>query len=339
MLVSRFQREKVNEVCDLWSKAQDMKKLWVVIVLVVLIGFIGFTWWNNGNSPVNAKDTTKKVFVIPKGAAVRIIGNSLKEQGLIKDPVVFFVYIKKNGLDKKIQAGSYKLSPSMSLSQIIDELRQGTVDVWITIPEGYRATEIAEVLKANIGTYNDNWIEPLEEQEGYLFPDTYLIPKDADIATIISILNNNFYSKIASVGLDRDSKNLSSIITMASLIEREALRDDEKPIIASVINNRLRNDMSLDIDATLQYVKGKNFKGEWWSVPTGGDKDINSPYNTYKNIGLPPGPIANPGFEAIRAAANPGKSDYYFYIHDESGKVHFARTLEEHNRNVEKYLR
>lgn len=316
-----------------------MKKSWIIIVLIVIVGFITIAWWKNGNAPVNAKDTTKKVFVIPKGAAVRIIGNSLKEQGLIKDPVVFFVYIKKNGLDKKIQAGSYKLSPSMSLSQIIDELRQGTVDVWITIPEGYRATEIAEVLKANIGTYNDNWIEPLEEQEGYLFPDTYLIPKDADIATIISILNNNFYSKIASVGLDRDSKNLSSIITMASLIEREALRDDEKPIIASVINNRLRNDMSLDIDATLQYVKGKNFKGEWWSVPTGGDKDINSPYNTYKNIGLPPGPIANPGFEAIRAAANPGKSDYYFYIHDESGKVHFARTLEEHNRNVEKYLR
>lgn len=316
-----------------------MKKSWIIIVLVVIVGFITIAWWKNGNAPVNAKDATKKVFVIPKGVAVRIIGNSLKEQGLIKDPVVFFLYIKKNGLDKKIQAGSYKLSPSMSLSQLVNELGQGTVDVWITIPEGYRATEIAEVLKANIGTYNDSWVEPLEAQEGYLFPDTYLIPKDADVTTIISILNNNFYSKIASIGLDRDSKNLSSIITMASLIEREALRDDEKPIIASVINNRLRNDMSLDIDATLQYVKGKNFKGEWWSVPTGGDKDINSPYNTYKNIGLPPGPIANPGFEAIRAAANPGRSDYYFYIHDESGKVHFARTLEEHNRNVEKYLR
>ncbi len=316
-----------------------MKKLWVVILLAVVVGIGTIVWWRNGVAPVNPKNTSQKVFVIPKGAAIRIIGNDLKEQGLIKDPVVFFLYIKKNRLDKKIQAGSYKLSPSMSLSQLVDEMRKGTIDVWVTIPEGYRAAEIAEVLKENIGTYSDTWIKSLEEEEGYLFPDTYLIPKDADVTTVISIMNNNFYAKIESIELSKDTKNLNSIVTMASLIEREAITDSEKPLIASVINNRLKNDMALDIDATLQYIKGKDARGKWWSVPTGNDKNLNSLYNTYKNIGLPPGPIANPGLEAIRAAANPGESNYYFYIHDTTGKVHFARTLEEHNRNVEKYLR
>lgn len=316
-----------------------MNKIWVVVVLTVIVGFIALSWWRNGNAPVDPKDTSQKVFVIPKGAAIRIIGNDLKEQGLIKDPVVFFLYIRKNGLDKKIQAGSYKLSPSMNLTQLVNELQQGTVDVWVTIPEGYRAAEIAEVLKENVGTYDESWVEALEANEGYLFPDTYLVPKDADVNTVISIFTNNFYNKVSELGLTRESKNLEDIVTMASLIEREAIRDDEKPLIASVISNRLDDGMSLDIDATLQYIKGKGANGKWWSVPTADDKNLNSLYNTYKNIGLPPGPIANPGLEAIRAAENPGVSNYYFYIHDTNGKVHFARTLEEHNGNVERYLR
>lgn len=316
-----------------------MKKLWVLVILAVVVGLIAFFWWNNGNAAVNAKDTSSKVFVIPKGAAIRIIGNDLKEQGLIKDPVVFFLYIKKNGLDKQIQAGSYKLSPSMSLPQLVDELGQGTIDVWVTIPEGYRAAEIADVLKENVGTYEESWVDALEAEEGYLFPDTYLVPKDADIDTIVSIFTNNFYNKVSTIGLTRDSQNLEDVVTMASLIEREALKDEEKPIIASVLHNRLQDGMSLDIDATLQYIKGKGPDGKWWSVPMGEDRNLNSLYNTYKNIGLPPGPIANPGLEAIRAAENPGTSDYYFYIHDTTGKVHFARDLDEHNRNVEKYLR
>lgn len=316
-----------------------MKKVWVVAVLAVIIGFIALSWWRNGSAPVNPKDTSQKVFVIPKGAAIRIIGNDLKEQGLIKDPVVFFLYIRKNGLDKRIQAGSYKLSPSMNLSQLVNELQQGTVDVWVTIPEGYRAGEIAEVLKENVGTYDESWVDALEAEEGYLFPDTYLVPKDADIATIVSIFTNNFYNKVGTIGLTRESRDLEDIVTMASLIEREALIDEEKPLIASVLHNRLEDGMSLDIDATLQYIKGKGTNGKWWSVPTADDKNLNSLYNTYKNIGLPPGPIANPGLEAIRAAQNPGESNYYFYIHDTTGKVHFARTLEEHNRNVERYLR
>ena len=315
-----------------------MRKLLIVFIIAVVVVAGLFVWWNNGISAVNKKDTSEKVFVIPKGAAIRTIGNDLKEQGLIRDPVVFFIYIKKNNLDYKIQAGSYKLSPSMSLSEIMDAINHGTIDIWVTIPEGFRSEEIAEVLSKEIPTYQPSWIPALKEEEGYLFPDTYLIPKDTEIATVISIMKANFKAKIESIGISQNDPKIHEIVTLASLIEREALRDDEKPMIASVIYNRLADGMALDIDATLQYAKGKNSAGKWWSVPTVSDRKIDSPYNTYMYPGIPPGPIANPGIEAIRAASDPASSDYYYYIHDLKGNVHFAKTLSEHNNNVNKYL-
>lgn len=312
-----------------------MRKV-VLLALIVIIVLASFLWWKYGTSAVNSHDTSEKVFVVAKGAGVRAIANNLKKEGLINDPIVFFLYTKKNGADKNIQAGSFKLSPSMNVEKIIDTLSHGTVDAWVTVPEGMRAEQIADILKEEIPSYNESWRDRLIAEEGYLFPDTYLIPKDAEIDTVISIFKTNFDQKIRDAGLDNRS-DLANIITTASLVEREALKDEEKPLIASVIANRLRQGMALDIDATLQYAKGK-VNGKWWSVPTAKDKEISSPYNTYKNPGLPPGPISNPGIEAIKAAANPATSDYFFYLHDAQGNVHFAKTLEQHQTNINKYL-
>lgn len=314
-----------------------MKKSSIIFVGIVIVILGGFIWWGNGNAPVNAKDTSDKVFVVPKGATIRAIGNDLKEEGLIRDPVIFFLYIKKNNLDTSIQAGSYKLSPSMTLDQIIKTMQTGSIDVWITIPEGYRSEEVAETIAQVVDTYDDSWIRALKEHEGFLFPDTYLVPRDADVETIISIMRNNFNTKLNEAGIDPNDQNILDIVTMASLIEREAITDDEKPLIASVISNRLNEGMGLDIDATLQYITGKS--GSWWEVPTGEERTIDSPYNTYRYAGLPPGPIANPGIEAIKAAVSPADTSYYYYIHDSSGKSHFATTLSEHNNNVNTYLR
>lgn len=314
-----------------------MKKGSIVLIGIVIAVLGGFIWWNNGNAPVDLKDTSSKVFVVPKGATVRAIGNDLKEEGLIRDPVIFFLYIKKNNLDTSIQAGSYKLSPSMTLEQIINTMQTGSIDVWITIPEGYRSEEVAETLAQTIDTYDDSWIPALKEHEGFLFPDTYLVPRDADVDAVINIMRNNFNTKLNEAEIDPDDPNILDIVTMASLIEREAITDDEKPLIASVISNRLNEGMGLDIDATLQYITGTS--GSWWEVPTGEERSIDSPYNTYRYAGLPPGPIANPGIEAIKAAVNPANTPYYYYIHDSSGKSHFAETLSEHNNNVNTYLR
>jgi len=247
------------------------------------------------------------------------------------------LYVKKKGIDTGIQAGSYRLSPSMTLQQVMDTLQHGTIDVWVTIPEGFRAEEIAEVLEDTLISYQPEWVDKLKQNEGYLFPDTYLIPTEADIDSVISIMRNNFNTKVESIGLDPQS-NLNEIVIIASLIEREAITDNEKFIISSVIDNRLNAGMGLDIDATLQYIKGKS-NGNWWTVPTGEERQINSPYNTYRNAGLPPGPISNPGIVAIEAAMNPSKSPYFFYIHDREGNIYFAENLNEHNENVNRYLK
>jgi len=314
-----------------------MKKTSVIFggLIVVIVGF--FLWWNNGMQAPDSKNTENSIFVINKGTAIRQVGNDLKEQGFIKDPVIFFLYVKKKGIDTGIQAGSYRLSPSMTLQQVMDTLQHGTIDVWVTIPEGFRAEEIAEVLEDTLISYQPEWVDKLKQNEGYLFPDTYLIPTEADIDSVISIMRNNFNTKVESIGLDPQS-NLNEIVIIASLIEREAITDNEKFIISSVIDNRLNAGMGLDIDATLQYIKGKS-NGNWWTVPTGEERQINSPYNTYRNAGLPPGPISNPGIVAIEAAMNPSKSPYFFYIHDREGNIYFAENLNEHNENVNRYLK
>lgn len=315
-----------------------MRRLTSLIVVLVVVFVGAFLWWKNGLQPVNASDTSTTMFIIPPGTNVREIGNSLKEQGLIKDPVVFFLYVKKEGLDTKLQAGDFKLSPNMSVPKIIEQLQSGSLDIWVTIPEGLRAEEIAAILEEKMPMYDESWIPLLQENEGYLFPETYLIPRDATADGVVEILRGTFFQKISEAGLTESSPNLHEIVTMASLIERESRIDSEKPMIASVIQNRIDDDMPLDIDATLQYIVGEK-DGKWWSVPTGEEKSINSLYNTYRNVGLPPGPICNPGIGAIKAAVNPAESEYYFYIHDKTGQVHFARTNSEHNQNVSKYLR
>lgn len=317
-----------------------MRKLLVVIILALIL-FAGISlWWKNGISAVNPKDTAVKLFVIPKGAAVRVIGNELKSQGLIKDPVVFFLYIKQNGLDKGIQAGSYKLSPSMNLEKIMETLGHGTLDVWVTIPEGLRAEEIAKILSESVPSYKEEWKETLKQNEGYLFPDTYLIPKDADVENVISILRSNFIRKIGTIGLTPESPNLLRVLTIASLIERETKFAQDRPYVSSVIENRLSIGMALQIDATAQYAYGYNFQAKtWWKIPSEIDLKINSPYNTYINTGLPPHPICNPGLDSIKAALLPAKSNYIYYINDSTGKLHFAENLTQHNKNIQKYLK
>lgn len=311
-----------------------------MVVVIAIVFFIGILiWWNNGLSAVNPHDTAQKFFVIPKGTAIRTVGNELKTQGLIRDPVVFFLYIKQNNLDHDIQAGSYRLSASMNLPTIMQTLGHGTIDVWITIPEGYRAEEIAQILKDTIPSYKESWVESLKDEEGYLFPDTYLIPRDADIASVISILKNNFYKKIGTIGLSKDTPGLSRIIVIASLIEREAKFAEDRPNVSSVISNRLDVGMALQIDATVQYAIGYNQQNrKWWNEPTSQQLKIPSLYNTYINPGLPPAPICNPGLSAIEAAAHPADTNFMYYVNDSKGKLHFAETLSDHNKNISKYL-
>ena len=316
-----------------------MKRIFVTLGAILIFLIIGIAWWMNGISAVNKNDTNAKLFVVGNGQGVRAIAKNLKNEGIIKDQVVFFLLTKQLGIDNKVQAGSFRLSPSMSASEIANALTHGTEDIWITIPEGMRAGEIADILEQTMPNYDVSWEEILEENEGYLFPDTYLLPREATIETIVNTMRETFDTKYETLDTSNSSLSKLEIITLASLIEREAKLDEDRPLVSSVINNRLNAGMKLDIDATLQYILGyQEDQKRWWKNGlTNQDKEINSPFNTYIVIGLPPAPISNPGLTSLKAAINPAESPYFYYITDQNGKNRYAETLAGHNSNIEKY--
>lgn len=317
-----------------------MRKLAILIIIPLFI-VISFLWFRNGISPVSSIDKTPQIFVVQKGEGVREISSRLKQQGFIKDPIVFFLLIGKVGLgiDNKIQAGDHRIARSMTAQEVAKSLTLATNDVWVTIPEGFRAQEIADILEKNVPGYKNSWKDILEKNEGYLFPDTYLIPKTSDVNLVLSILKNNFEKKYN--GIDSKNSNFSKeeLVTIASLIEREARFREDRPLVASIIVNRLNNGIKLDIDATVQYVLGyqENEKRWWKKNLTFEDLKVNSPYNTYRIRGLPPTPISNPGVAALNAALNPAQTNYLYYISDKEGKNHYAETFEAHNANIKKY--
>ena len=176
-----------------------------------------------------------------------------------------------------------------------------------------------------------------------MFPDTYLIPKDATAHDVAAKLKNTFDQKVPIAVLDKGTEiNLTpkEVVILASLVEREAKNNEERQLIAGVLVNRLKAGIALQVDATVQYAKGyDSAKNTWWPFINSSDyQTVQSPYNTYLFAGLPPLPIASPGLESIRAAANPAPTDYFYYLHDNDGNIHFAKTIEEHNENIQKFL-
>lgn len=319
------------------------------IALVTLPVFLS-QYYNFLLAPVSKnRQEESKIFVITPGQPLTIIAQNLKGKDLIKNVFAFRLLVAQMGIGKSIQAGDYKMSPAMSASDIAKELTHGAIDVWVTLPEGLRIEELADRIEQKLkfggnSAYNfDKKQFTKEAKEGYMFPDTYLIPKDATAGMVVQRLLNTFNQKISDSILDKaTNKKMSNddVIILASLIERESRTIDEKPIIAGIIVNRLNRGMALDIDATVQYAKGyDSANNTWWPQITQEDyKTVKSPYNTYLNQGLPPKPIANPGIDSIRAAMSPAQTEYFFYLHDTEGKVHFARTVQEHNQNINKFL-
>lgn len=317
------------------------QKLFVLLIILVVFGLLGFVWWNQA---VKAPDTTNQesvIFVVNRGEGVKSIADRLQKEDLIRSPLAFFLHVRSLGIDSKIQAGDFRLNPSMQLATLADTLTRGTLDVWITIPEGWRNEEIALKLAKELSIPEQEFLK--SANEGFMFPDTYLLPKDVSASVSASIFLANFSKK---VGLDfpqtAKGHGMSSneVITIASMVEREARLNEDRPIVASVILNRIREGMKLDIDATIQYALGYQPQEKtWWKKNlTLEDLTIESPYNTYKNAGLPPSPIANPGLASIQAVLDAPKTDYFYYVSDSKGKIHPARTLEEHNENITKYL-
>src|SRR3989344_8897142 len=315
-----------------------MKRLTVLLILLIIVVMGGILWWKNGVSPINSSNKESAIFVVQKGSGLKEIAGKLETAGIIKNRVIFFLYARIKKLEGDIQAGSFRLSQSMTVGEIAQNLTHGTLDIWITIPEGKRAAEIAEILKEKIPTYDPSWPNVLAASEGYLFPDTYLIPKDADIEMIVSQMLGNFEQKYDTLNKTATKLTKEEIVILASLIERETITDTERPIVAGILINRLNAGMALQVDATIQYAKGQNMVNKKWWEPVLIEeyKTVVSDYNTYLYGELPPGPISNPGIEALSAASTPTDTDYLYYLHDKNRQIRYAKTLSEHNENIEK---
>lgn len=317
-----------------------MKTALITFISITVIAIGSLLYLRTLFLPVSS-NPNPVAFMINKGASVSQIGNNLEKARLIKNAIVFKFYIQLTNSQNKIPAGEFQLSPNLGLIDLVEKLKKGPSEIWVTIPEGMRREEIATKYISALNKdseFTKEFLSLTKDKEGYLFPDTYLFPKTATALQIVTKMTSTFNKKIDKITYQE--------LIMASLLERETLSDSEKPIVAGILYKRLKNDWPLQVDATLQFAianqKLKDSKTQklekYWEPVYTNDKSINSPYNTYKNLGLPPTPIANPGLTSIEASINPEESDYWYYIHDLDGKIHFAKDLDEHNVNIRKYL-
>lgn len=317
------------------------KKFFILFLLLFITGLACYLWWKQAIAGVNPTDKTNVTFVIRKGETARTVAERLHSLKLIRSPVAFFLIARFGGIGDNLQAGEFSINPAMDLSLIAKTLTHGTSDTWITIPEGWRNEEIALELTQKLSIPESEFLK--KAKEGYMFPDTYLVPKEASATAVVDLFLGNFQKKIGPNIIEQAAKkglNINQLITIASLVEREGRHDGDRPIIASIILNRLGIGMKLDIDATIQFALGyQSAEKTWWKKNlTLDDINLNSAYNTYNNAGLPPGPIANPGLQSIMAVVNAPETDYLYYISDSQGNIHPAKTIEEHNANIAKYL-
>jgi len=319
-----------------------MKKVYILFFVLIVVVLGGYFFFKEGVLPVDKNNRETKIFVINKGETLNEITRKLVNQDLIRNRIVFYLLVKQLGIEKKIQAGDFRLSPSMTAYGIANNLTHGTLDNWITIIEGLRKEEIAQIISSNFDIPETDFLK--HAQEGYLFPDTYLIPREATSGSIIEILTNNYHRRFSNDLIAEAKKaglSEKEVLILASLVEKEGKYYSDKQKVAGILLKRLKNDWPLQLDATIQYALGyqPGVKTWWKKDLTKEDLEIDSPYNTYKNIGLPPGPICNPGLESIKAVIYADKNTpFWYYISDKKGVLHFAETLEEHNLNINKYL-
>jgi len=306
-------------------------------------------------------DDTPVTFVVEPGESAATIAARLEELGLVTDGELFRMFIRYHEIDANLEAGEYVLRPNMTMAEIAETLQHALIEeVTVTIPEGWRAEQIAQMLaKENIvdgdeflvlvrgGKFDYSLLRDRPEEsslEGFLFPETYRIPAQAEaedlVERMLSTLDERFTPEMRRLAAE-GGMTVYEVITLASIVEREAVMAEERPLIADVFLNRLEQDMYLRADPTVQYAKGYDATtGQWWApVSTEDWEAVDSPYSTYLYPGLPPGPICSPGLSAIQAVLEPADTEYLFFLAKGDGSHAFATTYEEHLQNQEIYQR
>jgi UPF0755 protein len=332
----------------------ELKKLAGIFLILLFLGvstavFLYLDLMKSADYPSNPERSITAIVVIKPGQQFKTIPEHLHRLGILKEPFKFGIYARIKHLDKRIKAGEYQLSSVMSPKKILHKFVSGKVRQYkVTLPEGYSLNQIAVVIAgAGLATkeafmkavYDSDRIHSFginaDSFEGYLFPDTYYFSKGIPIEKIISAMVNRFQSQFNVDWKQQAEKigfSIHEIVTLASIIEKETGAPFERPVISSVFHNRLKKKMRLESDPTVIYgIEG--FDGNI----TRKHLNTQTPYNTYRKRGLPPGPIANPGSAAIEAALYPDDTSFLFFVSKKDGTHKFSTTISEHNRAVRKY--
>ena len=341
------------------SRSPYFVGFYLILGGAVLAGLLVAGSYASGLLSSASNDPSPVVFEVPTGSTVRQVSEALVEANLITNDWAFRTYIRLNNYDQSIQAGTFSIPGNLNAREVAQLLvggSDGQPERTITLIEGWAAADYATYL-AQQGVLSEedfmNTMSRLQDQldspvledkpggvslEGYLFPDSYRIFEGASAEEIILKLLHNFEQKLNDelrAEIARTNRSVFDVVIMASIVEREAGTTGDKQVIAGVFYNRLREGIALQSDATLNYVLPADERTPRLSLAQTQDP---SPYNTYQHRGLPPGPIGNPGLEAIEAAVYPASHDYFYFLTDSAGNAHYARTLSEHIENRQLYL-
>ncbi|MFH1012422.1 MAG: endolytic transglycosylase MltG [Candidatus Peregrinibacteria bacterium] len=322
----------------------------IIGFIVVAIVWVYSAYTGSIRYAMDPLDKSKVIVTIESGMSAAHIGNLLEEKGLIKSSSAFVFYLRQNQVQDQIKAGRIVLSPSQTLPDIVEALVEGrTEEVPVTLLEGWTVQQIAGYLEESGVTTAEVFLDcvktcefdfdflPQGYLEGYLYPDTYFVdPMAFSPQRFIERLIHTFEQRLSSAdwtAISQSGRSLEQIVIMASIVEREERDSAERPTVAGILWNRFDAEIGLAADATILYALGRTKGGL-----THEDLKVDSLYNTRKYRGLPPTPISNPSISSIRAALYPQKTDYWYYLHDAEGQVHYGKTLEDHNSNKVKYL-
>ena len=322
-------------------------RLKIILVLLALAALVlaggAFLLWKL-NQPIAASG--KVEVLISSGESVQEIGGKLHAAGVMNS-FLFVSYVRFKNLTSKIQAGRYDIPLALTPVQVVELLQHGIFDVRLTFLDGWRREQYLQYALENLAVgdeaFSAQFLSETKDLEGYLFPDTYIVPIDIGAPALVAILNQNFEKKYQGTILPLQSKSgltKKQIVILASLLERESVGNQEElETIAGILIKRWKSGWYLGVDATVQYALGRQWnvekeRWEWWKIKlSGADLKVVSPYNTYLHLGIPPAPIANPGLDTLSAVVNYRKSSYWFYLHCKDGKIRYAKTAAEHNAN------
>lgn len=337
-----------------------------IMIAIFLVLLIAYLWLEHAvQSPRNPDSAPARKIIIESGSGVAEIAELLQREQIISGTLPFKYYVWKTGKKKDFKAGAYEISPSQSIAEITDllsgvmsgEVRVTVLEGWtnkairsllgekLAVPNGDQAVSLAqrEAIERDFNeavrsAYPFEWLQdipPEQELQGYLFPDTYRFFREAPMTEVVEKMLRNFDQKMTPerrAEIADRGWTLNQVVTLASIVQKEAV-DADMPKIAGIFIKRLQENRKLESDATVNYVTGKGER-----QPTFEDTRLDSPYNTYRNIGLPPGPICNPGLSALEAVLNPEITDYLYFLNAPDGRTIYSRTYEEHLQQKKQYL-